>query len=455
MSFFQLRAVVICLIINMLDGFDILVIAFVAPEVAGQWGLSPEVLGVLFSAGLAGMTVGSLLLSPLADVYGRRPAILVSLIVTSVGMVVSAFTGSVTELAVARFVTGLGIGTMIASLATIVAEYSSDRWRATAISFSMAGYPIGAIFGGIVTVYLLEAYGWQAVFLFGGVVTSLMIPLAWVFLPESIEHLLTRREPDTLTKINGVLAKMHKPQLEGLPELAGDPAPVTNRVRELFAPVFRKQTAVVWACFFLTMASLYFAQTWTPKIMVDAGFVVSEGVSIGVFIQVGALLGVVVIGVLTAKLSIYATAALLMSFGFVAMVAFSLTLLQIEYLYALAVCIGLGVNAAVIALYAIVADLYPADIRSTAVGWAIGGGALQRHTRASHCRLRAGFGGRAGNAVHGLRSADVARSWLRVGGSSCHTSMTGGRSRQTGSSRCRSPDSRRRSDRRLAPLPGG
>ena len=111
MSLFQLRAVVICLIINMLDGFDILVIAFVAPEVAGQWGLSPEVLGVLFSAGLAGMTVGSLLLSPLADVYGRRPAILVSLIVTSVGMVASALTSGVTELAVARFVTGLGIGT--------------------------------------------------------------------------------------------------------------------------------------------------------------------------------------------------------------------------------------------------------------------------------------------------------------------------------------------------------
>ena len=88
--------------------------------------------------------------------------------------------------------------------------------------------------------------------------------------------------------------------------------------------------------------------------------------------NLNANLGVVVIGALTAKLSIYATAALLMSFGFVAMVAFSLTLLQIEYLYALAVCIGLGVNAAVIALYAIVADLYPADIRSTAVGWAIG-----------------------------------------------------------------------------------
>lgn len=374
MSLFQVRAVVICLIINMIDGFDILVIAFVAPEVARQWNLSPEALGILFSAGLAGMTVGSLLLSPLADVYGRRPAIVVSLFVTSAGMLASAFTESLTQLTVVRFITGLGIGTMIASLAAIVAEYSSDRRRAAAISFSMAGFPIGAIFGGIVTVYLLEAFGWPAVFLFGGIVTGLMIPLALVFLPESIEYLLTRRDEDTLSQVNRMLRKMKKSGLDRLPASERVPVPVTARVSELLAPAFRRQTALVWACFFLTMSSLYFAQTWTPKIMVDAGFVVSEGVSIGVLIQVGALIGVLVIGVLTVKLSIYETAAVLMGFGFVAMVVFSLALLQIEYLYALAVCIGLGVNAAVIALYAIVADIYPADIRTTAIGWAIGVG---------------------------------------------------------------------------------
>ena len=144
--------------------------------------------GILLSAGLAGMTAGSLLLSPLADRYGRRPAILLSLAVTSLGMVASAFTADLAQLTAARFITGLGIGTMIASLTTIVAEYASDRRRAAAIGFSMAGYPIGAIFGGFVTLYLLEAFGWQAVFLFGGLLTGLMIPLSLIFLPESIEH---------------------------------------------------------------------------------------------------------------------------------------------------------------------------------------------------------------------------------------------------------------------------
>ena len=372
MSFFQVRAVAVCLLINALDGFDILVIAFLAPEIAQQWRLSPDTLGILLSAGLAGMTAGSLLLSPLADRYGRRPAILLSLAVTSLGMFASAFTGDLAQLTAARFVTGLGIGTMIASLTTIVAEYSSDRWRAAAIGFSMAGYPLGAIFGGVATLYLLEAFGWQAVFLFGGLLTGLMIPLSMMFLPESIEYLMTRREPDTLDRINRVLDRMKKPRLDRLPDVQPLAASAAKRVTELLAPAFRRQTALVWATFFLTLSSLYFAQTWTPKIIVDAGFDVSAGVSIGVLIQVGALIGVLVIGLLTARLSITTTAALLMGFGFVAMAAFSLTLGQLGTLSLLAVCIGLGVNAAVIALYALVADAYPANIRTTAIGWAIG-----------------------------------------------------------------------------------
>ncbi len=374
MSFFQVRAVAVCLLINAIDGFDILVIAYLAPEIGQQWRLSPEILGILLSAGLAGMTAGSLLLSPLADRYGRRPAILLSLAVTSLGMVVSAFTADLAQLTAARFVTGLGIGAMLASLTTIVAEYASDQRRAAAIGFSMAGYPIGAIFGGVVTLYLLEAFDWRAAFLFGGLLTGLMIPLSLLFLPESIEYLLTRRDQNTLERINRVLGKMHKPRLARLPDIQPTPSSAAAWVTELFTPTFRRQTALVWVAFFLTLFSLYFAQTWTPKIIVDAGFDLSEGVSIGMLIQVGALLGIVVIGLLTAKLSINVTAALLMGFGFVAMAAFSLTLGRLGTLSALAVCIGLGVNAAVIALYALVAEVYPVNIRTTAIGWAIGVG---------------------------------------------------------------------------------
>ena len=372
MSLFQIRAVAICLTIHMLDGFDILVIAFLAPEIARQWSLSPEELGVLFSAGLAGMTFGSLFLSPLADVYGRRPVILLSLVVTSTGMILSAFTEDLTGLVAVRVLTGLGIGTVLASLATIVAEYASDRRRAAAVSVSMAGLPIGGILGGVITVYLLEHFDWQTVFIFGGLMTGLMIPLALAFLPESVDYMLTRPAPDTLGRINKLMLKMGKSTVTEVPMVDSKSVSVVTRVAGLFQPTLRRQTMLIWCCFFLTMSSLYFAQTWTPKIMVDAGFEVSEGVSIGILIQLGALVGIAMIGVLTVRLSIYATAAALMVVGFLSMVVFSFNLVNIDIVYVLAICIGLGINAGVVALYAIVPDIYPAEVRTTALGWAIG-----------------------------------------------------------------------------------
>ena len=375
MSGFQIRAVTVCLLVNVLDGFDIMVIAFVAPEIAGQWAMSPEALGILFSGGLAGMTLGSLLLAPLADTYGRRPTIILSLVATSMGMVASAYAESVAFLTFTRVLTGLGIGTMLPSIATIVAEYSSDRRRAAAVGFSMAGYPIGAIFGGLVTVALMEAFNWQTVFVVGGLLTASTIPLVMLWVPESLDFLLTRRSADTLPKVNRLLARMKRPSLAALPSQA-DVVPSGNRILELFGPALRTPTLLIWSCFFLTMSSLYFAQTWTPKIMVDAGYDLSQGVSAGVLIQVGALAGIFALGILTAKLTVQVTAALLMAFGCAAMVVFSQAIADPAWLMPVAVCVGLGVNASVVALYAIIPEVYPPRVRSTATGWAIGAGRM-------------------------------------------------------------------------------
>ena len=375
MSRFQIRAVTVCLLVNVLDGFDVLVIAFVAPEIAREWAISPEALGVLFSSGLAGMTLGSLLLAPLADVYGRRPTIILSLLATSIGMVASSYAETLFFLAFTRVLTGLGIGAMLASIATIVAEYSSARRRAAAVGFSLAGYPIGAIFGGLVTVALIEAFNWQTVFVVGGLLTAATIPLVMLYVPESLDFLLTRRTADTLPKVNRLLAKMDRAPLSELP-LQADVTRSGNRILGLFQPALRGPTLLIWSCFFLTMSSLYFAQIWTPKIMVDAGFDLSQGVSAGVLIQVGALIGIFALGILTAKLTVQTTAALLMVFGFVAMAVFSQAMADPTWLMLVAVCVGLGVNASVVALYALIPEIYPPQVRTTATGWAIGAGRL-------------------------------------------------------------------------------
>src|SRR5512138_1857068 len=98
MSPFQIVAVGICMAINMLDGFDVLAIAFTGPLIAKQWHLTPTELGLLFSAGLAGMTLGSLLLSPLADIFGRRRLVLLGLVIITVGMILSGLARGLNDL---------------------------------------------------------------------------------------------------------------------------------------------------------------------------------------------------------------------------------------------------------------------------------------------------------------------------------------------------------------------
>ena len=107
MSGFQILAVGICWTINMLDGFDVLAIAYTAAEIRGEWGLTPAELGLVFSAGLFGMMAGALILAPIGDYVGRRAMILIGLIIITLGMLVTAYVEGLVQMIAARAATGV------------------------------------------------------------------------------------------------------------------------------------------------------------------------------------------------------------------------------------------------------------------------------------------------------------------------------------------------------------
>jgi|GEM_PF-3149420 len=182
----QIGTVTICLLINLIDGFDVLAMAFAASSIGQEWQLSPTEFGVLFSSGLAGMTISSMRLAPVADYSGRRTAIVMFLVVISIAMAASALADSVVELATWRFVTGLGVGGLLPAINTMVAELASRRRQELAVSIMQAGFPLGASIGGIAACFLIEAHGWQSVFWVGAGLSSAMIVLVWLKLPEFI-----------------------------------------------------------------------------------------------------------------------------------------------------------------------------------------------------------------------------------------------------------------------------
>ena len=376
MGAFQWLAIGICIVLNMIDGFDVLVMAFTAASVSAEWALSGAQIGLLLSAGLFGMAAGSLFIAPWADRIGRRPLILLCLIVSGTGMLLSALSQTPIQLALLRGLTGLGIGGILASSNVIASEYASKRWRGLAVSLQSTGYALGATLGGLLAVWLLTHWGWRSVFVFGGLVTFAVIPLVLLWLPESLDFLLARRPAMALQRINSLARRLGQPALSQLPAVAVSPSGGSTGLSKLLAPAMRRTTLLIWLLFFLVMFGFYFVMSWTPKLLVSAGLSAQQGITGGVLLSVGGIFGAALIGGLSSRgpltrvLSLFMliTAGLLVLFvgsGSAVMAALGLGLL-----------IGLFSNGCVAGLYALSPVVYDASVRATGVGWGIGIGRI-------------------------------------------------------------------------------
>lgn len=367
----QVTAVVICITINFLDGFDVIAIAFAAPEIARDWALQPAALGIVFSSGLAGMVIGALFLSPFADRFGRRPLILFCLCIISVGMLASAGAGAVEHLVAMRFLTGVGVGGMLSSLTTMVAEYSSEHRRKLAISVLQSGYPVGGIIAGLASVYLLGEYGWRSVFVLGGGLSLAMIPLVLWRLPESVDFLAGQHKPNTLARLNILLEQMKQPVLTELPATDAANA-VTTSFFEIFSRKYGGRTLAIWLSFVMVMSAWYFVINWTPKVLVDAGLSREVGISGGMLLSIGAVVGGLLVGWLSTWVRVTTLGTVSMLVALIAMSVFGRLEVNLTILLTVAFLIGVLIAGSMISLYITVPSLYPTRIRNTGTGWALG-----------------------------------------------------------------------------------
>lgn len=371
MSRFQWSAVTVCVLLNVLDGFDVLVMAFTGRAVSAEWGLSGAELGLLLSAGLIGMAAGSIVIGPWADRIGRRPVVLGCLALAGIAMVLSAASQSAGQLGVLRVITGLGVGGILATSNVIGAEYASARWRSLAVSLNSTGYALGATLGGLLAVLLIEQLGWRSVFLVGGLATLATIPLVWWRLPESIDYLLVRRPPRALERINALLARMQHDPLATLPDAPATPSGIAAGYRELLRPALRRTTVLLWITFFCVMAGFYFVTSWTPTLLVEAGLSPDAGIAGGTLLNVGGMFGAAVLGLLAARFALKRVLAAYMVTTAVLLAAFIASTSSLALAFVVAAVIGLFVNGCVAGLYALTPTSYAPEIRTTGVGTAL------------------------------------------------------------------------------------
>lgn len=376
MGHFQWGAIAICIMLNALDGFDVLVMAFTASSVSAEWSLSGAQLGLLFSAGLLGMAAGSVFLVPFADKWGRQAITLLSLVLISTGMILSGFASSRYELAIMRAITGVGIGGLLASVTVIIGEYSSNKWRSTNIALYTAGYPLGATVGGLIAAWLLTHYGWRSVFFAGGAVTALMIPVVLWRLPESVDFLIHRRPVRALEKVNRILSLMSRMPLASLPEIQSSEKKNDSAVAALFKNNLARPTLLTWSAFFLLMFSFYFALSWTPKLLVSAGLTATQGITGGVLLNLGGIVGGVLFGLIAVRIRILPLTALCLLLSALFVAAFGWVSGTLMPAFTTAFGIGIFLFAAMAGLYGVAQSAYPVTVRTTGMGYAIGIGRL-------------------------------------------------------------------------------
>jgi benzoate transport len=368
----QVIAVALCILLLAIDGFDVLSISFAAPGIANEWGIDRAALGFVLSMELIGMGVGALIVGDVADRIGRRPTILLSLVIVTVGMALASTATSVTLLSVYRFATGIGIGGILAATNAMAAEYANDKHRSMAVSLMAGGYPLGAIIGGAIVSVLLAYFSWRSVFVFGAALTAAFIPIVWFLLPESISFLVEKRPDNALERVNRTLQRMGHTAIEALPE----PRKVGQKsgVARLFEPRLARITILLTAAFFAHIMTFYFFVKWIPKLVVDMGYAASLAGSVLVWFNVGGLLGSIFFGLLTHRFNLRKLVITVLLLSAIAVAAFGQGPADLLRLSITAAIGGFFTNAAVVGMYAMLAQNFPTQVRAGGTGFAIGFG---------------------------------------------------------------------------------
>ncbi|MDC4294091.1 MFS transporter [Acinetobacter baumannii] len=375
MNSYRWLLVGLCILLNIVDGYDVQVMSFTAASVSKEWALSGSVLGILISLGLVGMAFGSLFIAPIADKVGRRTIILSCLLLSGITMLFSSHVMNPYQLGILRFITGIGIGGLLTNGAVMANEFSTTKWKNLSVALLSTGYAIGAVVGGMIAYRLIGTVGWRSVFMCGGIFTLTVLVLVYFVLPESVEYQLIKRQPNSIERINKTLAKFNIQAIHSFPaykELTHGKV----SIKTLFKGNFKARTIFVWIAFFSVMAGQYFILTWTPKLLTMAGMTPEQGVSLGIILNFGGILGAILMAFLTVRYQIN-----LVLSSFFALTAIFITVFVLNsgnYIYSMwiAVLVGIFNNGCVAGMYALANSTYDTEIRATGVGSAITMGRL-------------------------------------------------------------------------------
>lgn len=360
-----------------LDGFDSQLIGYAIPSLMKDWGLPRGAFTPVVAAGLIGMSLGSAMIGLMADRFGRRVAILISVLVFGLGTGLIGLAPDLTTIMALRFLAGLGIGGALPSSTTLSAEFTPRRHRTLMITLTIVCVPLGGMLAGLYAGVVLPGAGWRTLFVVGGIVPVGLAALLFVALPESPRYLARHasRSKD-LVRLLGRIGRQVTPDT-----VFTDGARASAESKASVAALFRgdrlRDTAALWGAFFLCLLAVYSAFSWLPTMLSAQGLNTAQATSGLTAYNLGGVLGSLLCAFAIQRFG----SRLPLVFCALAAAGSAFVLQIVDIGQTMVLIVGLGVhglfvNAVQSTLYAVAAHVYPTNIRATGTAWALAFGRL-------------------------------------------------------------------------------
>jgi AAHS family 4-hydroxybenzoate transporter-like MFS transporter len=368
---FNYKLIALSWLITVFDGFDMMMISFTAPYMRDELRFDKLMLGNVFSAGLFGMMLGGFAFAYLGDRIGRRQTIISAAFAFGILTTATAFARSYEALLVLRFLDGFAIGGMLPLAWALNIEYVPGKFRSTVVTVIMMGYSLGTAVAGPATVWLAPQFGWEGVFVFGGLGTLICAALLWRGLPESVRFLASKgQRPDVIAATLNKLDPLLGARVDDEFVLSDEHRDASNfTVRKLFEGDLKWLTPLLWLAYIASTLAIYFKANWGPIVYEDLHFTRDTAAYVSSFSgMMGAVFGLLLMR-FTDRYGPFAVAVYPLC-AFPVLLAIGLLPMSSDMFLVLSVVSTSFVGGAHFGILSIAGVFYLSSIRANGAGWA-------------------------------------------------------------------------------------
>ena len=363
-----------------LDGVDNQLLPNALPRLMEEWDLPRTAFNQALSAGPFGMMLGGVLGGVMGDRIGRRTTLLWSVITFGIVTLAIASVDTMSMLTALRFIAGIGLGGAMPNAAALASEYVPRRQRPFAVTLTIVCIPLGGVVAAAMAGQIIPNFGWQPLFIAGGVVPLVLGVLLFFVLPESPRYLASHRPrwPE-LTRMLRRMGHDVPADVSYVEREAAVGAKPRASIGEIFAPAYLRDTVALFAAFFFCLMVNYFAILLIPAVFRGAGF---EQAKANLVLQLfnwggvaGAIIGALVIQQLGSRVAMLGMSVLAIGTS-MALAGMTIEAPASLLLMTFMIVTGALLNGVQTTMYALAAHVYPTEIRGTGVGAAVAFGRI-------------------------------------------------------------------------------